>query len=68
LGQKIILYRELQFCNGYRESKELITYLKTAIERAENRIDKSDRTVKNIRRDFANAEKVGENLRRPEKF
>jgi hypothetical protein len=68
LGQKIIVYRALQFCNEYRENKEFITYLKRAIEKAEKRIGKSDWTVKNIRRDFADAEKVGENSRRPEKF
>jgi hypothetical protein len=58
----------LQFCNEYRENKELITYLKREIEMTEKRIGKSDRTVKNIRRDFVNAEQVEENLRRHEKF
>jgi hypothetical protein len=39
----------LQFCNEYRENKQLITYLKRAIARAEKTAGRSDRTVKNIK-------------------
>jgi hypothetical protein len=57
--ETMIIYNVLQFCNGGK-NKGFIIPLERAIVRASKAVGKSERMVKNIRRDFENAGKSEE--------
>jgi len=65
--EKRIIYKVIQFCDEEKE-KGLVIPLQRATARAAKAVGKSECTIKNIRRDFKNANKIGAKVITPRKI